>query len=143
MHSRLVALSTTRFYWGDDLTYEEIYRYANVADQAARKGTATSAAPCNDRHRHTAPVDRFPANRFGLRGMSGNVLEWTEDCRRENYSPAPSDARPPTTGSECENRVLRGGSWGSPPAYARSAARFWNPPHIPGLGFGFRVARAL
>ncbi len=86
------------------------------------------------------PVAGKKANAWGLHDMSGNVLEWTEDCGNVNYSGAPTDGRSWTTG-ECSRRVARGGSWSVIPWYLRAAGRNWLPTAFQGLNIGFRVAR--
>lgn len=76
-----------------------------------------------DGYATTAPVNTFPANGYGLYGMSGNVWEWTSDWYRpETYairSMRPSIVRNPT-GPESSHdpaepgipkRVHRGGSF--------------------------------
>lgn len=52
----------------------------------------------------THSVGQKQSNAWGLYDMSGNVLEWMQDC----------------DGSSCEARVLRGGSWFIEPQYLRS-----------------------
>jgi formylglycine-generating enzyme required for sulfatase activity len=90
----------------------------------------------------TVPVGSFPANRFGLYDMIGNVWEWTEDCWNYNYDGAPSDGSPWMSGI-CTMRVVRGGSWLFAPTIHRSATRnsFDSDSRTPALGF--RVARTL
>jgi formylglycine-generating enzyme required for sulfatase activity len=91
----------------------------------------------------TVPIGSFPANKFGLYDMVGNVWEWVADCEHENYNGAPSDGSVWTAGGLCDSRVLRGGSWGSDPAGIRSAERSAGPV-VQRLNFlGFRVARTL
>src|SRR5665213_2398891 len=70
----------------------------------------------------TAPVESFPANKFGLYDMIGNVWEWVEDCYHDSYEEAPVDGSPVSNG-DCSRRIARGGSWGASPDYVRSAAR--------------------
>ncbi len=88
----------------------------------------------------TAPARSFPANRWGLYDVSGNVYEWVEDCWHDSYKGAPVDGRP--WGRDADDRrkcsrVLRGGSWSSDAEAARSAARISNFPgaHIDSIGF--------
>ena len=66
-------------------------------------------------------VGSFPANRFGLHDVYGNVWEWVEDCYRDGYAEAPNDGRAWVW--NCDKRVLRGGSWSSEPRSLRSAFR--------------------
>ncbi|MEW8372474.1 MAG: formylglycine-generating enzyme family protein [Candidatus Thiodiazotropha sp.] len=89
----------------------------------------------------TAPVKAFPANTWGLHDMHGNVWEWTEDCWHENYNKAPADGSAwlNEDGGDCGKRVLRGGSWGSLPGFARSAVRGGSGPDGQGGSVGFRV----
>ncbi len=112
----------------------------------------------------THPVGQKQPNGFGLYDMSGNVLEWVQDCHNSNYNGVPTngsawegdrqhyrvvsgDNGAPTIGSAVwveSPRVLRGGgSWGSV-HYSRAALRVNSDT---GAGRyrsnGFRLARTL
>jgi formylglycine-generating enzyme required for sulfatase activity len=93
----------------------------------------------------TALVGSFPPNKFGLYDMAGNAWSWTEDCRHESYSEAPTDGSAwlANNGGDCTSRVVRGGSWFVTPDYLRSAARSWLTTVFRGNIIGFRVARTL
>src|SRR5262249_43305784 len=93
-------------------------------------------------NKQTAPVGQFPANKFGLHDMHGNVWEWVEDCYHENYNQAPSDGSAWTTG-DCNVRVVRSGSWYNIPENLPSAirSRFSTDDRFDHLGF--RVGRTL
>ena len=58
----------------------------------------------------TVEVGSFPANRFGLHDLHGNVWEWVEDNWHPNYQGAPIDGSV-WPGGDVSLRVLRGGSW--------------------------------
>ncbi len=74
----------------------------------------------------THPVGEKPANPFGLFDMHGNVWEWCADA---------VDGRGvPTAGV---NRVIRGGSFGVPAWWLRSAARDW---YLPDYQWSSRVS---
>ncbi len=91
----------------------------------------------------TAGVGSFPANRFGLHDMHGNVWEWCEDNWHANYQGAPNDGSV-WPGGDASRRVLRGGSWNYDfPVDLRSAFRHWYRPDIRVFDIGFRVARTL
>ena len=137
----------------------EAYRLPSESEweYAARAGTVTKYSwgneighnqancdGCGSRWdgKQTAPVGSFASNAFGLHDMHGNVLEWVEDCWNPSYRGAPADGAAWTTG-DCEKRVLRGGSWLSPPRYLRSANRYRNSSSIRVNYYGFRVARTL
>jgi formylglycine-generating enzyme required for sulfatase activity len=92
--------------------------------------------------KQTAPVGSFPADRFGLHDMLGNVWEWTADCWNDSHAGAPPDGSARLSGN-CSRRVIRGGSWNSNSEQSRSANRNWNSA-IDRLDLiGFRVARTL
>jgi formylglycine-generating enzyme required for sulfatase activity len=90
----------------------------------------------------THPVGQKAANAWGVHDMSGNVLEWVEDCYQNSYTGAPSDGSA-WTEDTCVGRVLRGGSFSGEPQGARAANRFWYAPSGRSDAFGFRLARTL
>ena len=101
------AGSTTQYSWGDE-----------VGDNRA------NCDGCGSRWDDTkaAPVGSFSANAWGLHDMHGNVQEWVQDCWNGNYRAAPTDGSARESG-DCEERVLRGGSWNFPSKDSRAAAR--------------------
>jgi len=79
-------------------------------------------------------------NRWGLHDMHGNVWEWCEDTWHGNYEGAPSDGRA-WIDEGGSGRVFRGGSFGRPAGYARSAYRGWSGRSPRSADLGFRPAR--
>lgn len=62
--------------------------------------------------RKTHPVAQKKPNAFGLYDMSGNAMEWVEDCWHSDYNEAPTDGSAwSSSGLECKFRVVRGGDW--------------------------------
>jgi formylglycine-generating enzyme required for sulfatase activity len=122
------AGTETKYPWGDEIKLDG-------------KAMANSRG-CGAQWKQTAPVGSFPANRFGLYDMAGNVWEWTEDCWNPNYQKAPADDTSWTSG-DCRHRIVRGGSWYNGPDDLRSANR--NMVNFDGrsTNHGFRVARTL
>lgn len=120
------AGSTTHWSFGDDeaLLADHAWYYANSESK-------------------THPVGEKRANRFGLHDMHGNVFEWLEDVRHEDYQGAPADGSAWTTKGDIFTRVVRGGSWFGLPRYLRSAIRYYITPDDRNDKFGFRVARTL
>ena len=125
-------------------------------DQANYNGNFTyGGGPVGIDRGETVSVGSFPANRFGLYDVHGNVEEWVEDCWHGDYHGAPSngsdgdyhgapsDGSVWVTGVECGRRVLRGGSWFDFPWYMRSANRNWYEAWNRDSRNGFRVARTL
>ena len=87
----------------------------------------------------TMEVGSFPPNGFGLYDMHGNVWEWCADWWHDSYAGAPPGGTPWIKGGLEDRRVLRGGSWGNPPQYCRSASRYWGRPVSRYDVIGFRV----
>ncbi|MGD0092528.1 MAG: SUMF1/EgtB/PvdO family nonheme iron enzyme [Planctomycetota bacterium] len=121
-------------------------------EYACRAGTTTSfntgdadsdldQAAWLDRNsdNHTHPVGQKKPNAWGLYDMHGNLFEWCQDWRQNDYykeSPA-ADPPGPALGKE---RMARGGSWGSPSAGCRSSARIASAsPAFRCPNSGFRV----
>lgn len=121
------AGTTTTYYWGD--TREN--GYANC-DGCGSKWD----------NQQTAPTGSFPPNPFGLYDMSGNVLQWVQDCGHKNYDGAPTNGTAWETGI-CDSRVLRGGSWFNSPYYLRPSQRYLTSPAFRANNAGFRVAKTL
>jgi formylglycine-generating enzyme required for sulfatase activity len=92
--------------------------------------------------RQTAPVGSFATNQFGLGDTVGNVWEWVMDCAHPKYVGAPANGAPWVESGNC-SRVVRGGSWLSPPLDLRSASRDWLSPDTRDFTVGFRVARTI
>lgn len=122
-------------------------------EYAARAGMATArpwgeeigenqancAACGNDRNgQGTTPIGSFPANRFRLHDMLGNVWEWTDGCPQD---PAPGTATASAPERECRERVLRGGAWSTDAKGVRSAVRSGFPAGRGSRSIGFRVVR--
>jgi formylglycine-generating enzyme required for sulfatase activity len=120
------AGTTSAFWWGRDAGSG----HANCTDCVA--------PPANQ----TMPAGSFRPNGFGLYDVAGNAAEWVEDCWNDNYRGAPGDGSAWTTG-QCQERVLRGGSFASKATLIRSAARFRYDADVRYYANGFRVARAL
>jgi sulfatase modifying factor 1 len=114
----------------------ERYPGGRTLTAGAVNGDGTSGA---DRWEKTAPVASFPANRFGLFDMFGNVWEWCADWYDpRTYGAAAESPKGPPSGRE---RVVRGASWTSVPGRMRISYRFRLGPGDASLGVGFRCAR--
>jgi formylglycine-generating enzyme required for sulfatase activity len=90
-------------------------------------------------------VGQKSPNPWGLYDMHGNVFEWCNDWYQADYYKA-SPEKDPQGPEKGEKRVLRGGSYASPPEKCTAAFRFSDAPTLPDvcLGYdeyGFRCVR--
>ena len=115
----------------------------NGFDQNAKKQLPINEPlPCIDPYVFTAPVGSFPANRFGLYDMIGNVWEWVEDCHKPDYRNAPADGSA-SESATCKQRVTRGGAWLENPWDLRFARRYPVEPDGRENVIGFRLVRGM
>jgi len=137
------AGTKTRYWWGDGGPSRVLENVTGDGDRSTSERSWTKAFPrYDDNYWGPAPVGKFAANPFGLLDMAGNVSEWVEDCWHDSYLRAPADGTA-WVNKGCERRVVRGGSWGSPPEQVRSATRLGTAPSVRSARVGFRVARDL
>jgi eukaryotic-like serine/threonine-protein kinase len=117
------AGSTTRWYFGDDVTKLEQHCWFTP-----------NSGNC------THPVGKLAANLFGLYDMCGNVWEWCWD-QHGAYGPAEAgDSTGPSAPGGL--RVVRGGSFNNNPPNTRCAYRSESlPTYRDSKTYGFRVAR--
>lgn len=100
-------------------------------------------APAADGFSALAPVKSFPANRFHLYDMSGNVWEWCGDWFADDYYAASRRENPPGPG-EGRERVVRGGSWLCPEEFFEGCtvfARAGRAPDDTAQNVGFRCVQ--
>jgi formylglycine-generating enzyme required for sulfatase activity len=130
------AGTTTPFHWGATISTE----LANY-DGRGVYGDGDKG----EYRRRRVDVASYPANPWGLHDMHGNVWEWCADNWHDNYIEALKDGRAWIDEEAKENdekikiRLLRGGSWGSPPAFCRSAARLERQQDARSNSIGFRI----
>jgi formylglycine-generating enzyme required for sulfatase activity len=113
------AETETAYHFGDQLI-SELANYGSSVGQTTEVGT-------------------YPANRWGLHDMHGNVWERCQDDWHSNYEGAPIDGSTWIEGGNSGRRILRGGSWFSYPRNCRSAYRFNIGPGSRSFYYGFRV----
>lgn len=90
-------------------------------------------------------VHKYPANSFGVKGMSGGVWEWTDTWFDSKYFVDKLSANPQgPTKSSSNTKVLKGGSWHSyEPLSLAIAWRYTKDPETIYNTIGFRCAADL
>jgi len=144
------GLSGKRFPWGDTIDHSHANYVANsnwyTYDYDTSPYPASTHHPTWDDgiYPYTSPVGSFPSNAYGLCDVAGNVHEWCNDWYEcEYYTGSPTyNPRGPAR-SECEYRVIRGGSWASAAPFCRVAERSGSTPKSRDFMRGFRVSLGL
>jgi formylglycine-generating enzyme required for sulfatase activity len=116
------AGSSKPYYDSDILTHKQANFFKN--------GTSRGA---------TVAVGNYPANKWGLHDMLGNVWDMCEDWYSEDYYKK-SPKRDPQGPAMGKDRVLRGGSCGDGVRYCRASTRYHFDPALRSSAVGFRVA---
>jgi formylglycine-generating enzyme required for sulfatase activity len=119
------AGTTTSYYWGGEI---------------GKNNANCDGCGSQWDNKQTAPVGSIKPNAFGLCDMASNVWQWVEDCYHANYGGAPADGSA-WPGRDCNNRVLRGGSWVYDSQYLRAASRSRITSVDRDNNMGFRVGR--
>jgi formylglycine-generating enzyme required for sulfatase activity len=114
-----------------------------LPSEANYDGSVDGTGPSDVNRQRTMPVGSFPANRFGLHDMHGNVSEWVEDCWHDEYTAETPEDGQAWLDVNCGGRVIRGGSWEDYQGELRSAARTANSNNDQFYTDGFRIARTL
>lgn len=140
----LSANSETIYPWGNQFPTQVWGNFSGAKDKFKRSRIRwrEGFAEYEDGFWGPAPVGSFIKNLFGLHDLSGNVMEWVDDCWHDTYT------RAPTNGTSwinrgCENRVIRGGSWGSAIEEYQIHHRVKAKSNFTDSRLGFRVAKTL
>jgi formylglycine-generating enzyme required for sulfatase activity len=111
------GLDRNRFVWGNEFRPGGKFMANTWQGQFPIENTE------EDGYRTTSPVGAFPANRYGLSDMAGNVWQWCSDWYRADYyaklaaqpQPIRNPQGPPDSLDPSEpgvaKRVMRGGSY--------------------------------
>ncbi len=122
------AGTTTKFAFGDGISSHMANFNGNHTTDVTERGPQLA---------RPTVVGSYRPNAWGLYDMHGNISEWCHDVFREDRHNLPNvDPVHQGPGNE---RVRRGGDWGSMPALLRSASRMGFRPDVRMPYNGFRV----
>ena len=130
----LSSAEKTLYPWGN-----EILPHANFCDLNCIGDDRDLSL--DDGNGDSSPVRAYPEGKseWGVYDMSGNVAEWVSDWYSRSYYQDATASMPmgPPTG---EAKVIRGGSWLSPPNKVTTTIRGSYVPEVARATLGFRCA---
>lgn len=138
------AGTTTQYSFGDDARTlaDHGWHLANSGHTEASYDVHWSVAQQEELGCRVHDVGVKRANPWGLHDMHGNLWESCQDAWHDNYEGAPTDGTA-WVEEAFGFRVFRGGSFGIPAEYARSAYRGGSHPSYRWDTVGFRPARSV
>lgn len=138
-----------RFPWGNTISHSNANYFATTIYSYDLGGNNLYHPDYNDGNFPlTSPVGSFPANRYGVHDLIGNVWEWCWDRFDPAWYSNPSASHKDTHGSDGPtiNRIMRGGSCIDDASYGRNANRGFTllqAPDSADFAAGFRFVMAL
>ena len=131
------------YVWGNNIG--RACEYANIYDVVGDqkiKSKWLKEVPCEDGAIYTQSVAQYKANGFGLYDMTGNVMEWVDDCwfKQHDVTNISGKSR---RGGACVKRVQKGSHYQFSHLSLRPAARWSDEPIDRSIYGGFRVMREL
>ena len=138
----LRAGTTSPYWWGDGTPPNKVENLTGSRDKIANWEWPDAFDRYGDGNWGPAAGGSYEANPYGFHDIGGNVMEWVSDCFEATLRGMPLDGSA-RHASNCPRRVIKGGSWASPPRIARSAYRGRAEPNRSSCMIGFRVARDL
>jgi len=140
----LGANSETIYPWGDQPPSQVWGNFSGAKDKfkKSRIRWREGFSDYEDGYWGPAPVGSFIKSLSGLNDLSGNVMEWVEDCWHDSYTRAPNDGSA-WVNRGCEDRVIRGGNWGSAIDEYQIHHRVKAKASLTDPRLGFRVAKTL
>ncbi len=133
-----------KYPWGNDEPQDILGNFSGAKDKfkKSRIRWREGFSDYSDGYWGPAPVGSFIQNLFGLNDLSGNVMEWVDDCWHDSYTRAPGDGSA-WVNRGCENRVIRGGNWGSSQDEYTTHHRIKAANNFTDPRLGFRVAKTF
>ncbi len=134
----------SRYPWGDGPPTQIWGNFSGARDKFKRSRIKwrEGFSDYEDGYWGPAPVGSFIASMHGINDLTGNIMEWVEDCWHDTYTRAPDDGSA-WVNRGCENRVIRGGNWASPNVEYQVHHRLKAEMELTDPRIGFRVAKTF
>ncbi len=134
----------TIYPWGNDEPIQVMGNFSGAKDRLKRSRVRwrEGFSDYQDGHWGPAPVGSFPPNLYQVHDISGNVMEWVDDCWHDSYRRAPANGSS-WVNPGCQNRVIRGGHWASTQSDYQIHHRIKAETDYHDPRLGFRVAKSI